>query len=179
MAVPGNPRLDRIVEQLRASRFAELNGARASASIPLSERLLNDILAAVVPASAPVRDVSVQPKAGNRLRVSAKLARADFLPPISLTLEIERQSEPPSSPLVLRVLSFPGLMALAGAAFSMATLLPPGIRLEGQRLHVDVGVLLERHGYGEMLPHLESLQVSTEEGRLVLDVSLRVGAART
>ncbi|MGH9308962.1 MAG: hypothetical protein ACRD1U_06290 [Vicinamibacterales bacterium] len=160
-----------ILERLRASRMADLAGARASATVPVPERLLNEMVAAALPPSAPVQDVAVQVRAGNRLRVSARLTRAAFLPPISLTLEIERQPELPDGPLVLRVGSLPGLVALAGAAFSMASVLPPGLRLEDQRLFVDVRTLLERHGLGEALAYLESMKITTEEGRLIVDVS--------
>ena len=169
-----DPRFTRILEQLRDSRLAELAGARASATVPVSERLLNEIVSAALPPSAPVRDVSVQVRAGNRLRVSGRLARAAFLPPISLTLEIERQAELPDGPLVLRVGSLPGLVALAGAAFSMAALLPPGLRLEDQRLLVDVRALLERHGLGEALAYVQSVRITTEEGRVIVDLAAGV-----
>ena len=163
-----------MLEQLRASPFAGLAGTRLSATIPIAERLLNDLLAAALPSSAPVRDVSVQPKSSNRLRIKAKLTRAEFLPPISLTLEIESQPVLPDSPLVLRILSLPGLMSLAGAALSISTLLPPGIKVQDQRVLVDVRAVLERYGYGEIVRYVESLRVTTEEGKLVLDVQLRV-----
>jgi hypothetical protein len=169
-----DPRLSGVLEELRASRFTELKGTRLSASIPISERLLNDIVAAFLPPSAPLRTVTLQPKQANRLRVSAKLARPEFLPPISLTLEIEQQPQMPDSPLVLRVLSLPGLVSLAGAAFSVATWLPPGVRFEDQRVFVDVRLLLERFGYGAIVPFLETVRVVSEEGRLVFDASVRV-----
>jgi hypothetical protein len=171
-----DPRLSRLLEQVRAARFAALAGTRLSATIPITERLLNDLLAVSIPSSAPVRDVSVQPKPSNRLRISAKLTRAEFLPPMSLTLEIESQPTLPDSPLVLRVLSLPGLMSLAGAALSISTLLPRGIKIQERRVFVDVRILLERYGYGEVVPYVESLRVTTEEGKLVLDVQLRVPA---
>ena len=115
--------------ELRASQFAELKGARVSASIPISERLLNEIVAASLPPSAPVRDLTVQPQQANRLRCERELARPDFLPPISLTLEIEQQPQLPDTPLVLRVLSLPGLCRWRARCCRRASL-PPGVRLE-------------------------------------------------
>lgn len=169
-----DPRLVRILEQLRASKFAELKGARVSAVLPVSERLLNEIVASALPPSAPVRDVAMTVLDGNRLTVRAKLAKTDFLPPIKLTLEIERQPEPPDGVLVLRVLSVPGLMPFASAAVSMFATLPPGLRLEGEHLYVTLRQLLERNGLGEVLTYLESLRITTQEGRVLLDVVLRV-----
>ena len=169
-----NPRLVRVLEGLRASRFAELRGARASLSVPIPERLLHELVASALPAGAPVREVAVQPQNGNRLAVRARLAGVDFLPAITVTLEIERQPELPDSPLVLRVLSLPGLLSLAGAAVSFASILPPGIRLDNGRLFVDIRVLLQRHGYDEVVALLHAVRITTSGGTLVADLELRV-----
>lgn len=166
-----DPRFARILDRLRASRLADLAGARASLTIPVPEPLLNELVTAAVPSSAPVHDVAVQVRPGGRFRVTGKLTRAAFLPPIALTLEIERQPELPEGTLVLRVGSLPGLVALAGAAFSISAMLPPGLRLDDQRLFVDLRALLEQRGLGELWPHLDSLRVTTEEGRAIVEVT--------
>jgi hypothetical protein len=170
----GDAPLSRVLEALRDSGFADLKGARVSASIPIAERLLNTLIAATLPSSGPLRSATVRPLAGNRVKANVKIARLEFLPPVGLTLKIERQPEMPDSPLVFRVLSLPGVVSLASAALSMTTLLPAGVKLEHQRLFVDLRVLLERLGYGAVVPFLESVRVTTEEGRLILDVTMRV-----
>lgn len=169
-----DPRLTALLDDLRRSRFADLRGARAAASIPVPEPLLNRLIAAAIPPSAPVRDVSVHPKAGNRFGVRAKIGRLDFLPALTLTAEIVRQPQLPDTPLVLRISSLPGLMSLVGAAASLASILPPGIRLDGQHLFVDLRAVLERAGYAELIPYLEDVRIATEEGKALLDVSVRV-----
>ena len=167
-----DPRLLRAFEQLRASRFADLRGARVSASIPVPERLLNEIITASLPERAPVRDLSVRPQASNTLAVRARPSRLDFMPPITITLQIEQQPRLPDTPLVFRIMSMPGLFSIAGSLLSPSAL-PPGIRLDKDRLFVDVRQLLERAGYGEIVPFIDGLQVGSEEGRLLLDVVLR------
>ena len=169
-----NEGVRRVLEGLRASRVAELKGARVFAAVPLSERLLNDLLTAALPASLVVRDVTVHPKADNRILVRGRLTQAAFLPPLSLTMEIEQQPELPDGPLVLRVLSLPGLVSLAGAALPIASMLPPGVRFEQQRILVNVRILLERAGLSEVVPLIETLKIKSEEGRLVADVGVRV-----
>ncbi len=52
--------------------------------------------------------------------------------------------------------------------------LPPGIRLEGDRLFVDLRQLLERAGYGDLVPLIERLHLATDEGRLLVEVEARV-----
>lgn len=168
-----DPRLTRILEQLRASGFADVKGARISLAIPIGERLLNEIVAASLPPSLPLRDLTVRPRPGNHLQVKARVAKFDFLPPVSVTLEIDQQPRLPDVPLGLRLRSFPGLTSLAGS-FLSPDKLPRGVRLEGDRLFVDVRELLDRAGHGDLAPLVERLHVASEEGRLVVEVDARV-----
>ena len=158
---------------MRASGFGDLQGARISASIPVSERLLNALVAVSLPPNAKVRDLSVHPQDGNRFTVRVKLP-VDFLPPVSLNVQIERQPEAPDSPLVLRLMTLGGLFSLIGPALPIASYLPPGVRLEKDRLHVDLRVLAERHGYGDLLQLVRTVRISTEAGRLMIEVGAGV-----
>jgi hypothetical protein len=168
-----DPRLTGMVARLRASGFAEVRGARASLSIPVSEPILNELITAALPAGGPLRDLHVRPLAGNRLAVRARASRLDFLPPLTISLQIEGQPRLPDTPLVVRILSMPGLLSVAGSMLSAGSL-PPGIRLERERVLVDVRQLLEGRGFGEIVPLIERLQVSSEEGRLLVEVEIQV-----
>jgi hypothetical protein len=166
-----DPRLRRLVDQLRASRFADLQGTTIAISLPVSERLLNEIVVAALPAASRVKDVSLHPAGGNRIRLTARVA--DFLPPLSMTLQIVRQPDPPGTPLVLALPPVAGLLALGGAGL-VSSVLPPGVRLDGTALSVDVERLLRERGLDEVLPLMKKLEVTTEPGRLVLRLDLRV-----
>lgn len=170
--MPG-PDLLRALEQLRATRFADIKGARLSLSIPVAERLLNELVGAVLPPSLPVRDVTIRPRASNTFQVRARVAKLDFLPPVTVTLDIDQQPRLPDTPLGLRLRTVPGLAALAGPLLSQKSL-PPGLRLDGDRLFVDVAQLLDRAGYGDLVPLIERLHVGTEEGQLRVEVDARV-----
>lgn len=168
------PQISKLLETLQASGFRDVAGARAAATIPIGERLLNQIVAAALPPSAPVRDVVIQPQAGNRLSVRAKLTRLEFLPPITLTLAIERQPELPASPaLVLRIAGLPGLLGFAGPLL-VNPKLPPGVRLDGDRLTLDLAVALAHYGQRELLSYLERVHVTSEAGQLLIDIAARV-----
>ena len=169
-----DPRFVRILEQLRATRFTDLHAARIAASIPISERLLNELVAVSVPPSAPVRDVTIRPQAGDRFAVRARLTRFDFLPAINLTVVIERQAELPDSPLVLRLLSVPGLIAMVGAVASIASKLPSGIRMDKDCVLVDLKTLAEHQGYADLLQLIRSLRIRTEEGRVIVETDVAV-----
>ena len=167
-----DPRVRAALDQLRASQFADIKGARLSLSIPIGERLLNELVTASLPASAGVRELTIQPRSSNSLQVRARVSKLDFLPPLTVTLDIDQQARLPDTPLGLRLRTFPGLAAMAGPLLSQKA--PPGIRLDGDRLIVDVRLLLERAGYADLVPLIERLHVTTEEGRLVLELDGRV-----
>jgi hypothetical protein len=173
--IGSDPRLAALLQHLQDTGFHDVAGARASVTVPISEALLNAVLAGSIPPSAPVREVYVRPEASNRLAVRVRLAKPAFLPPINLGLVIERQPEFPASPvLVLRLTSLPGLMSLAGAAMSFVNVLPPGVRMVGERIVVDIAAQLERAGQLPLMAHLRRLDVLTEPGRLILDVRVEI-----
>jgi hypothetical protein len=162
-----------LLQRLRASGFRDLAGARVTAAVPISEGLLNDVLAASLPPNAPVRGVSIRPEAGNHfsVRIVPKMA---LLPAISLRLTVERQPELPSSPvLVLRMVTLGGLFGLAGGA--IAGLLPPGVTLDAERILVDLHTIAAQRGAAEVFQHLTALQVETLPGRVVLRVDAAIG----
>ena len=170
-----DPRLHTLLARLQATGFAELAGSEARATIRIAAPLLNEA-AATFAASAPaVRDVTVRPRAANHIDVHLKLAKPAFLPSLNLTLQIERQPHLPANPeLVMRLSGAGGMMRLAGPAISSFGALPPGVRLEGDHLFVDLLTVLHHHGQAALLDYVEQLQVMSEEGTLVLLAQLRV-----
>lgn len=169
-----DPRIESLLNRFRTSGFTDLAGAEATARVPLGERLLNDLAAEFLPSSGPVREVQVSPQAGDRIRVRARLGSSSLMPPIGLTLAIERQPEFPASPVLVFRVEMGGLLALAGPALRFLAALPPGIRLENDRLFVDLAVLARQHGAEEILNYVERLHVSSIPGAVVVAVTAAV-----
>lgn len=162
--------LERLLQHLNVTDFGELAGARLFATIPIAESLLNAIIRDTMPQNLPVRDVSVRPEDGNRLSVRLT-PRAMFVPALTLKLNIERQPEIPTAPvLVLRLATMPGLLGIAGAAFPLDRVLPPGIRLQGETITVHLDELLRHHGLERVFGHLRQFRVATDAGRLLLTI---------
>lgn len=162
--------LAELVDKLRASRFRDVSGLSVTATVPLSERLLNDLIAASLRQGGAVREASVHPQPQNRLNVRVKLMRAEFLPAMSATLLIEQQPELPHRPLlVFRVTGLPGLLALAGPLVSLQSRLPPGVRLDGDLLALDLRELAARYGQGEFFGYVRRLRLNSEAGRLLIE----------
>ena len=168
-------RLAPLLARLQATRFTDLAGSEAYTVIRVSDALINVAAAAFMSSSAIIRSVSIHPRAGNEIDVQLKLAKPAFLPAFNVTLHIERQPELPDRPeLELKLSGAGGLLRLAGPAIGSSGALPPGIRLDGDRIFVDVRRLLRDHGRAELIDYVEQLHVLSEDARLVLAVQLRV-----
>ena len=168
-----------LLQEQQASGFRDVAGARASVTLPLSDRLVSRLVAQSLPPSAPISDIDLRAGNANRFSVRVRLTRPALLPPITVNLAIDRQPVLPSSPiLTLRLLST-GLLSFAGAAARFFNVLPPGIRMDGELIVVDLRTLLEQRQLAEYLNYLEHLEVTTEEGRFIVTVRGRLPAQAT
>jgi hypothetical protein len=163
-----DPRLATLLTRQRQRQFSDFTGAHAVVTLPISDRLLNETLTDALPASAPVRDLQLTSRAGNRIRLRFKVAAAAFLPPINVTLVIERQPELPRSPVLVLRMELGGLLSLAGPALRFLDALPPGVRVEQDRIFVDIARLLAERGLAELLEYADDLQVTTTDGAVVV-----------
>lgn len=165
--------LKTILHHLQITRFRDLAGTRNAAVIPVSESLANQLIAAFLPPNAAVRDLSIHPEARDHFSVRIGF-KAAILPAITLKLVVERQPQLPASPvLTLRMVTLGGLFGLASGA--VAGMLPPGIRLDGERILVDLREMAARGNAGGLFDYLTDLQIHTDEGRLVLHANIAIG----
>lgn len=167
--------LEQVFADARAGRASDLAGSRVAADIAVSDRLINQALAeALGPAGGHVRAIEVQAREG-AARVTVKLAKPAFLPPIPVTVTVERQPQMPADPtLVLNLAMPPGIGALAEAGLGLLKALPTGHRLEGNRLLIDVAAVLNDRGYGWVVPYVRALNVRFESGRVMHFVEVDV-----
>ena len=166
--------LSSILRSLQSSGFRDLAGTRVTATIPVSERLINELVAASLPPHVPVREAQVRPEPGERFAVRL-MPKAAFLPAVTIKLTIERQPDFPAAPeLVLRMTSLGGLFGIAAAAFPIAQMLPPGVRLDGEHIHVDLRALAAQRGAADLIQYIRELRITTEAGRAILHVESAV-----
>ena len=166
-----------LLREQQSTHFADLAGANAAFTIPASERLLNRIIADRLPSSAPISELQVHPEEGNHVSVSVKLAKFAFLPAVRIRFAIERQPDLPASPVL--VLRIEGKAALAGPALRFLEVFPPGVRLENDRLLVDLATLAAQYGAAEVLLYLTALQVTTTAGRVIVSGRLALPRAQS
>lgn len=140
----------------------------------MSERLLNEIIAESVPRSAPVRELHVTPQAGDRFAVRARIGSSPLLPAINLTLTIDRQPDLPASPVLILRMQTSGLLSLAGPALRFLDALPPGVRVEHDRIYVDLAKLLSARGLESYLDYVKELRVNAVDGAVLIFIRGRV-----
>ena len=159
-----------LLRELQASGFRDVAGARASVTLPVSDRLVSRLVAENVPPNVPLRDIDVRALAGNRLAVRVRLTKPVLMPPITVNLAIEQQPQFPDDPvLVVRLLST-GILSFARVALNFLNVLPPGIRMDRDLFFINIQTLLEQRGFAEHLRHLDTLHINTDEGVFVIDV---------
>jgi hypothetical protein len=125
-------------------------------------------------ATSPVREVDVRPHAGDRFDVLVTLSWP-FVPPLKVGVTVERQPQFPASPVLVLHWSLLGLVgALASRVLAQFNRLPPGIRLDGDRLMLDIPALAADGPAATLLPFLKALELHTSDDHVVLDVELEI-----
>ena len=168
--------LSQILEGLRASGFRDLAGARVTATLPIGERLLNEVIAGSLPRNGMVRGVTVHPQPGDLIGVHVDLTGVPLVRSIDPTLVIERQPELPGAPQIVFRVTGLGLVGYLLPLVARALTFPPGVRLEGDLLTVDLAVMLAQQGQRELLRYAERLRVTSEAGRLIVQFDAAVPA---
>jgi hypothetical protein len=157
----------------------ELRGARVAGELPLTDDVVNRVIAArLAAAKTPISAARVSAREGNVIDVHLVPA-ARFLPSITVEVRIERQPEFPDRPVLRMRWSMPGTGPLARLATPfLANLesLPPGIRIDADLVTIDVREILVAHGFGDVIEFVSGLRIDTRPGVFVLKFDLGVGA---
>jgi hypothetical protein len=150
-------------------------GAHATARIPVSGALLNRLVAdALARTTSPVRSVDIRPRAGDRFDAVVAVSWP-FVPALTVTLAIEQQPTFPDSPILILRWSLLGAVGVLASRFlSSFAGLPDGIRIEGDRLLLNLPLLVVQSPLAPMLGYVTALELHTLDGRAVVNVELTV-----
>jgi hypothetical protein len=164
-----------LLAALQSSGFRDIAGSRASVQLPLSRSLVNRLVAqALRGTSTPLREVDVRPHQGDEFDVVLTLSWP-FVPPLKVAVSVARQPEFPASPvLVFRWSLLGALGSLVSRVIASLDRLPAGIRLDGNRLVLDIPVLAGRGPAAILLPYVKTLQLHTIDDRIVLDLDVEI-----
>ena len=156
----------------------ELAGGVVSGEIPLTNAVVNRLIAKQLQArGGPVTAARVEALGEDRFVVELQVRAPVPIPVIRIVASIEQQPTFPA-PATLGVRwSMPGLGPLAmfaGPALGFLKTLPPGIRVDGDWLTVDVAAMLRARGVGDVMRYISNARIRTRAGAFVLQFELKV-----
>jgi hypothetical protein len=156
-------------------RQAELAGTTVNAEIPLGTALINRTIAEYL-ARTPgkLSALVVEPQPDGVLLVHVRM-RTTILPPLTMRLVIVEQPELPSSAVLVMRWSLEGglgwLAKAASPALGLFQILPPGIRVDGDLLGIDIAELLRSKDLEWVVPLLRRLRVSTSTTGVAVQIA--------
>ena len=169
------PALD-AARELFGTDLEGLSGGVISGEIPLTVDVINRLIARKLAASPSSPIVSADVDAHENEAFTIHLRLRGPLPALNVEMRIDHQPQLPGDATLGMRWSLKGLGPLAMLAAPLASyfkVLPPGIRLEGDRVWVDVHALLRAQGAGDLVPFMSGIRVITRERRFVLQFELR------
>jgi len=168
--------LSDLLKSQQRDGFPDLAGSEVAATIPISERLVNEALSQLMPPGGKVRDVRLTIQDGNQIATEIRLGGPSFLPAIPVTIAIEDQPLLPDRPtLGLRLTKSAALAAMAASFMpSIASQLPPGIAMDGDRISIDIRRILTERNMAEWLDYLTDVRVNTRLGALVIELRAKI-----
>jgi len=163
--------MDKIFQKIINNNFSDLQGATVDASIPVPQSLINEIIDAALKGNKNISSVhaSVQPQ--NRISVDVKTTLLPW--PLNLKLKLDSSVDLASysSPKIRAWMENNRLLGSLGALFNA---LPPGIKLYGDQLVIDLGVFLRTPEQRRILELVKAVGIRTETGRLLLDIKAKI-----
>jgi hypothetical protein len=164
---------NQLLSYLQASAFKDIAGATVSLRVPIAATLVNRLAADALSGTAlPVRAVEIGPHAGDRFDVVVTTAWP-LVPQLKISMTIERQPAFPDSPVLLLRWSFLGGLGALAARFTQALKnLPAGVRIENDRLALDLPTLAAGTAAAPVLPYVKRVELHTAEDHLLVEVDL-------
>jgi hypothetical protein len=158
--------LSQLVRERTGVELHELAGSKLAGEMPLTEALVNRMIAERLSQHPQIAAVSVRAQQDDTIAIQV-VPRARLMPPMNITARIERQPEFPQNPTLLLRWSMPaaGPLALfAAPLIGYFKAMPRGIRMDGDRIAVDLRELLHSRGLDDAIGLVRKLEVHTEPG---------------
>ncbi len=159
--------MDAIFQRLIENNFSELPGLQVNASVPVPERLVNEIIDASLRGNKNIEYCRVS--IGGQNRVTAKVKSPLWPWSFNLKLKLFRDVDFSGSP---KVRAFLENNVLLGRLGSLLKVLPEGILLYEDQVSVDIGMFLQPD-QKRYLKFVKAVEISTDPGMITFDVKLQ------
>lgn len=163
--------MDKIFQRIIRNNFSELRGTIVDASIPLSESLINELLAETLQGNKNIASIRASIHAQNRVSLAVKTTVIPW--PLNLKLKLDTAVDfaSYSSPKIRAWMENNRFLGSLGSLFNA---LPEGLKLYGDQAVLDLGVFLRTPEQRKLLSLVKSVDIRTEEGKIILDAKIEV-----
>jgi len=161
--------MDAIFNRLSNNNFSELPGLRVLATIPVPERLANELVETSIRGNQNIEYCRLS--IGGQNRVLANIKTPLWPWPFSLKLKLFKEVDFSNSPKVRAFLENHVLLGRLGALFKA---LPDGIVLYKDQVSIDLGAFIATPEQKRYLEFVKAVEISTEEGRIILDIKIEI-----
>src|SRR5688572_8283596 len=153
------------------------SGGSLAGELPLPDAFVNGMIAERLAASqGPVGSAEIRTHEGDQITIQLSMRGSRMMPSVRINARIEHQPQFPQPAVLGLRWSMPAMGPLAlfaAPALAYFKALPPGIRVDGDRILVEIGTLLAARGLGDLVRYLTSLRVTTRNGLFVVQFELR------
>jgi hypothetical protein len=163
--------MDAIFQKIIDNNFSDVKGAIVNASVPVPEYLINEIIQAALRGNKNIESSPVSVHSQNKVSANVKTTLFPWSLNLKLRLDNSVDFASFSSPKIRAWLENNILLGRLGAFFNA---LPEGVKLYGNQVVIDLGSFLQTPEQKRMLNLVKSVEMSTEEGILILAVKIEV-----
>jgi hypothetical protein len=163
--------MDTIFQKIIDHHFSDLKGTTVNASVPVPEYLINEIILVALQGNKTIESCLVSIHGQNQISAKVKTTLLPWSLNLKLKVDHSVDFESFSSPKIRAWLENNILLGRLGALFNA---LPEGVKLYGNQVVVDIGSFLQTPEQKRMLNLVKSVEMSTQEGILILDVKIEV-----
>ncbi len=157
--------MDVIFRRLIDKNFSELPGLNIDTTLPVPERLVNEILAAALQGNKNIESCQVSIGTQNRVTMNVKTPLWPW--PLNLKLKLFGSVDFSGSPKVRAFLENNVLLGKLGA---MLKALPEGVVLYEDQISVDLGPFLQTAEQKRLLELVKSVDIRTEVHKIIFDI---------
>jgi hypothetical protein len=163
--------MDKIFKKIVDNNFSDLKGTIIDASVPVPQALINDLIKAALKGNKTVASIQASVHTQNLVSLNVKTTLLPWALNLKLKLDKAVDFASYSSPKIRAWMENNRLLGSLGSLFNA---LPPGIKLYGNQVVIDLGAFLSTPEQKRLLELVKSVGIQTEEGRLILDVHAEV-----
>lgn len=163
--------MNKVFQKIIDNNFSELKGLTADLSIPVPQHVINEIIEGALRGNKNIESCQLSIHGQNRVSANVKTTMLPW--PLNLKLKLDKSVDLASysSPKIRMWLENNQLLGSLGSFFNV---LPEGVKLYGDQIVIDLGAFLRAPEQKRLLALVKSVDIKTEEGKVVLDVKIEV-----